>query len=174
VKGEICSTHWEERNMDLHRKFFFWGGGCVAIGIAAIPGLLCQSRAIVKMIVEKQMQCRLTGETEVLGENLLQCHFYPSQNSTWPDPGSNPGVAVGSRRLTAWAMARPARKVGFRSAWNGISWRQRNWWDDDIKIDVMENGIKDIKRPNIRQNCEFPPLRSIVLLIIYLYLNVIF
>jgi hypothetical protein len=27
---------------------------------------------IVKMIVEKKMECRLAGETEVLGENLLQ------------------------------------------------------------------------------------------------------
>jgi hypothetical protein len=35
---------------------------------------------IVKMIVEKQMKCRLTGETEVLGENLSQRHFCPSQN----------------------------------------------------------------------------------------------
>jgi hypothetical protein len=30
---------------------------------------------IVKMIVEKQMECRFVGETEVLGENLLQHHF---------------------------------------------------------------------------------------------------
>jgi hypothetical protein len=29
---------------------------------------------IVKMIVEKQMECRLAGETEVLGENLPQRH----------------------------------------------------------------------------------------------------
>jgi hypothetical protein len=43
---------------------------------------LCQSRVIVKMIVEKQMECRLAGETEVLGENLPQCHFCPSQNPT--------------------------------------------------------------------------------------------
>jgi hypothetical protein len=27
---------------------------------------------IVKMIVEKQMKCRLAGEAEVLGENLPQ------------------------------------------------------------------------------------------------------
>jgi hypothetical protein len=27
------------------------------------------------MIVEKQMECRLAGETEVLGENLPQRHF---------------------------------------------------------------------------------------------------
>jgi hypothetical protein len=43
------------------------------------------------MIVEKQMECRLAGEIEVLGENLPQRHFCPSQNPTWPDPGLNPG-----------------------------------------------------------------------------------
>jgi hypothetical protein len=36
---------------------------------------------IVKMIVEKQMECRLAGETEVLGENLpqgnLACSIVP-------------------------------------------------------------------------------------------------
>jgi hypothetical protein len=42
------------------------------------------------MIVEKQMECRLAGKTEVLGENLPQGHFRPSQNPTWPDPGLNP------------------------------------------------------------------------------------
>jgi hypothetical protein len=55
---------------------------CEAIGTAAIPGLLCQPRLIVKMIVEKQMDCRLAGDTDVLGENLPQRHFCPSQNST--------------------------------------------------------------------------------------------
>jgi hypothetical protein len=49
----------------------------------------------VKMIVEKQMECRLAGETEVLGENLPQCHFCPSQNPTLPDPGLNPGCRGG-------------------------------------------------------------------------------
>jgi hypothetical protein len=38
---------------------------------------------IVKMIVEKQMECRLAVETEVLlGENLPQGPFSPSQNPT--------------------------------------------------------------------------------------------
>jgi hypothetical protein len=46
---------------------------------------------MVKMIVEKQMKCRLAGETEVLGENLPQRHFFPSQNPTWQDPVLNPG-----------------------------------------------------------------------------------
>jgi hypothetical protein len=55
---------------------------CEAIGTAVTPGLLCQPRVIVKMIVEKRMECRLAGETEVLGENLLQRHFCPPQNPT--------------------------------------------------------------------------------------------
>jgi hypothetical protein len=37
---------------------------------------------IVKMIVEKQMECILAGEIEVLRENLPQLHFCPSQNPT--------------------------------------------------------------------------------------------
>jgi hypothetical protein len=55
---------------------------CEAIETAATPGLLCQLRVIVKMIVEKEMECRLAGETEVLGENLPQRHFCTSQNPT--------------------------------------------------------------------------------------------
>jgi hypothetical protein len=55
---------------------------CEAFGTAATPGLLCQPRVVVKMIVEKQMDCRLAGETEVLGENLPKRHFCPSQNPT--------------------------------------------------------------------------------------------
>jgi hypothetical protein len=51
---------------------------CEAIGTAATPGLLCLPRVIVKMIVEKQMERKLAGETEVLGGNLPQRHFCPS------------------------------------------------------------------------------------------------
>jgi hypothetical protein len=62
--------------------FYYYYLVCEAIGTAATPGLLCQPRVIVKIIVEKQMEFRLAGETEVLGENLLQRHFCPSQNPT--------------------------------------------------------------------------------------------
>jgi hypothetical protein len=45
---------------------------------------------IVKMIVEKQMECRLAGKTEVLGENLSQSHFVHHKfNMT--RPGFEPG-----------------------------------------------------------------------------------
>jgi hypothetical protein len=76
---------------------------CKAIGTAATPGLLCEPRVTVKMIVEKQMGCRLAGETEVLGENLSKPHFWQSQNPTWPDPGLNPGrrnVTPATNRLS--------------------------------------------------------------------------
>jgi hypothetical protein len=75
----------------LRLWLFFGGGGCEAIGTAATLGLLCQPRVIMKMIMEKQMESRLAGETEVLGDNLPQRHFCPSQNPTWPDPDFNPG-----------------------------------------------------------------------------------
>jgi hypothetical protein len=86
--------HWHEFILIFLTYFLFYFCiylACEAIGTAATPGLLCQPRVIVKMIVEKQMECKLAGETEVLGENVPQRHFYPSQNPTWPDPGLNPG-----------------------------------------------------------------------------------
>jgi hypothetical protein len=53
---------------DYFFYLFFYYLVCEAIGIAATAGLFCQPRVRVKMIVEKQMECRLAGETEVLGE----------------------------------------------------------------------------------------------------------
>jgi hypothetical protein len=46
---------------------FFFVCLCQAIGTAATSGLMCQPRVIVKMIVEKEMECRLAGEAKVLG-----------------------------------------------------------------------------------------------------------
>jgi hypothetical protein len=58
---------------------------------------LCQPRVIVKMIGEKQMECRLAGEKPKFSEKtcpsatFVHHHFCPSQNPTWPEPGLNPG-----------------------------------------------------------------------------------
>jgi hypothetical protein len=72
-------TEMSTRNLPGSKKLnFFKILICEAIGTAATPGLLCQPR----VIVEKQMECRLAGETKVLGENLPQRHFCPSQNPT--------------------------------------------------------------------------------------------
>jgi hypothetical protein len=62
--------------------YYYYYLVCEAIGTAATPGLLCQPRVIMTMIMEKKMKYRLAGETEVLGENLPQRHFCPSQNPT--------------------------------------------------------------------------------------------
>jgi hypothetical protein len=70
------------QHFSVSLKCLFFYLVCEAIGTAASPGLLCQPRVTVKMIMEKQMDCRLAGETEVLGENLPQRHFCPSQNPT--------------------------------------------------------------------------------------------
>jgi hypothetical protein len=43
------------------------------------------------MIVEKQMECRLAGETEVLGENLPQHHFLSITKSHMTRPGFEAG-----------------------------------------------------------------------------------
>jgi hypothetical protein len=42
--------------LNIHESLFFYLV-CEAIGTTATPGLLCQPRMIVKMIVEKQMEC---------------------------------------------------------------------------------------------------------------------
>jgi hypothetical protein len=64
---------------------------CEAIGTAANPGLLCQPRVIVKMIVEKRMECRLAGETEVLGEKPAPAPLLSITKSHMTRPGFEPG-----------------------------------------------------------------------------------
>jgi hypothetical protein len=88
---------------------------CEATGTAATPGLLCQPPVIVKMIVEKHMECRLAGETEVLGENQPQRHFCPSQNSTWPDPGLNPGRRGGKTATNRLSYGAAYQDISTRS-----------------------------------------------------------
>jgi hypothetical protein len=81
IRGDSHSKTTEITDSPFIFLFLFYLV-CEAIGTAATPGLLYQPQVIVKMIVEKQMECRLAGETEVLGENLPQRHFYTSQNPT--------------------------------------------------------------------------------------------
>jgi hypothetical protein len=68
------------------------------------------------------MECRLAGETEVLGEILPQRHFVHhkiphDQTRDWTR-----AAAVGSRRLTAWAMARPLIDVPAKGDMNTLYW----------------------------------------------------
>jgi hypothetical protein len=63
------------------------GGGIHGpLGTAATHGLLCQPRVI--MVMEKLVEW-LAGVTEVLGENLPQCHFVHHKPHMLP--GREPG-----------------------------------------------------------------------------------
>jgi hypothetical protein len=83
-------TYPVRKNYNFINKVVFFYLAYETIGTAATPGLLCQPRVIMKMIVESMMECRLAEKTEVLGENLPQRHFCPSRNPTCP-PGFEPG-----------------------------------------------------------------------------------
>jgi hypothetical protein len=73
----------------------------------------------MRVIVEQLVEWRLAGETEVLGENLPQHHFVYHKIPHDQAPGSNRVAAVGSQRLTAWAMARPFK--GLKRYFNSCS-----------------------------------------------------
>jgi hypothetical protein len=48
---------------------------------------------MIMMSMEQSVECELAGETEVLGENLPQCHFvYYKSNMT--SPGLEPGLSL--------------------------------------------------------------------------------
>jgi hypothetical protein len=48
------------------------------------------------MIMKQSVEWELSGETEVIGENLPQCHFvHHKSHMTWPDLGSNSGRRCG-------------------------------------------------------------------------------
>jgi hypothetical protein len=60
------------------------------------------------MSVEQSVEWELVGETEVLGKNLPQCHFVHHNSPHDLAWAWTRTAGVGSRRLTAWAMARPS------------------------------------------------------------------
>jgi hypothetical protein len=117
------------------RRLLFFYLVCEAIGTAATPGLLCQPRVIVKMIVEKQLECRLAGETEVLGEKTCPSatffhHKIPHDQTRVK---TRAAAVVGSRRLTALAMARPCLYT-LRNHSHVKQWLQ---WYDTIRIMIV-------------------------------------
>jgi hypothetical protein len=73
-----------------------WSPNWVHSARRPLNGLLYLPRVI--MMMGNLVELRLAGETEVLGENLPQRHFVHHKSRA---------AAVGSQRLTAWAMARP-------------------------------------------------------------------
>jgi hypothetical protein len=85
-------THRTAQTQNKRIQTIFFYLVCEAIGTAATPGLFCQPRVIVKMTVEKQMECRMPGETEVLGENLPPAPLLSITESHMTRPGFEPGT----------------------------------------------------------------------------------
>jgi hypothetical protein len=77
------------------------------LGTAAITGLLYQPQMIDDGDCGAIDGMKIGRGTEVLGENLPQCQFYLPQISYDLTRARTRAAAVGSRRLTAWATARP-------------------------------------------------------------------
>jgi hypothetical protein len=58
---------------------------------------------MMMMSVEQLVEWELAGETEVLGENLLQRHFVHHKSyMTWP--GIEPDRRLGKRRLITFGL----------------------------------------------------------------------
>jgi hypothetical protein len=86
-----------------------WSPSWVHSARRPLNGLLYLLRVI--MMMENLVEWRLARETEVLGENLPQRQFF-HHKSHLTRSGHEPGAAaVGSQRLTAWAMARPQEMI---------------------------------------------------------------
>jgi hypothetical protein len=70
------------------------------LGTAATTGLVYQPR----MSVEQKVEWELAGETEVLGENLPQCHFVHHKfHMTWPGLEPGPSEITKCQVINQWS-----------------------------------------------------------------------
>jgi hypothetical protein len=74
-----------------YKFFFFLILDCEATGTAATPGLLFQPRVIVKMIVEKQMECRLYRGNRTSRRKPAPAPLLSITKSHMTRPGFEPG-----------------------------------------------------------------------------------
>jgi hypothetical protein len=61
---------------------------------------------MMMMIVVQSVECKLAGETKVLGKNMPQCHFVHNKSHDLTRAQTQSAM-VGSQQITARAMAWP-------------------------------------------------------------------
>jgi hypothetical protein len=93
------------------------------------------------MSVEQSAEWESAGETEVLGEKPTPVPLFPPQIPHDLTCARIWAAAVGSRRLTAWAMARPSILLTFYSRLHFHTWK-RNIPITDIESDGKGVGVK--------------------------------
>jgi hypothetical protein len=92
---------------NIHVGFFFWSGVRLSsLDMSATIWPIVPASGDISM--EQSVERKLARESEVLGQKLALVPLCPSKiphDLTGDRPRA---AAMGSRRLTAWAMARPA------------------------------------------------------------------
>jgi hypothetical protein len=81
----------------------------------------------MKMIVESMMECRLAGETEVLGENLCPSATFVHHKIPRAHPGLNPGRRRGK-------LATNRLNYGAASLCPFLMLQLENWWTEFDEI----------------------------------------
>jgi hypothetical protein len=80
------------------------------------------------MIVEQSVECELSGETEVLGENLPQCHpVHYKTHMTWPVPPRWDMVVTSFKVLYRHAPERLRKNAKTVSQNSWYAKRDSNW-----------------------------------------------
>jgi hypothetical protein len=100
-------------NVGLYYFLFIFGAGVEPSSQLLRPfiGLLYQARMTMMIIVDQLVGEWVTGETKVLGENLLQSLSVRDQHNSgqaWTG-----AVAARCWKLTVWATARPSNILGW-------------------------------------------------------------
>jgi hypothetical protein len=125
----LPSRHVDLRPMSSRNIFFFFFGWnrTESTITEATTGLLYQPLMMIMMIVEQSVEW-LAGETEILGKNLLQCHF-STTNTTWPDLGPHSGRRVGkpaTYRLV-YGTARSRNLLWYHRRWHLFRKEMKRW-----------------------------------------------
>jgi hypothetical protein len=109
----ICErVIWEERYtreeyLLTYLFFYYYYLVCEAIGTAATPGLLCQPWVIGKWLWTRRWNVDWQGKPKFSEKTCPSATFVHHKIPHYQTRISTRAAAVGSRWLTAWAMARP-------------------------------------------------------------------